>query len=350
MRPTPDPGHRPPSRTPTGGVKRVTKGILADQGGIALVLTLLVVTLLTAMIIDFDYRTRLDVRAAAGFRDAARAGLLAQGAVDAARAVLLEDLRISPSYDFAEEEIWGTPISGYAVADGTISVAIVDEGGKLDLNTLVNANGEADETRVEIYRRLLEHLFEPDQVDINTLVDSLVDWIDPNPNERTYGAEAAHYGRLDPPYTCADGPLRTFDELGLVQGYTPDVVERLRPHATALWTGRAGVQREGKPEKGNININTASSELLVALHPELSQELVENIIHDRPFESTTPAALEQVIQLGVDVSQALAKVVDVRSDYFAIAAQGAVGDTARTLRVTVQRKGIEARVIAWRAE
>jgi general secretion pathway protein K len=342
MRPSPPPGRRPPAG-------RVT-GILADQGGIALVLTLLVVTLLSAMIIDFDYRTRLDVRAASNFRDAARADFLAQGAVDAARAVLMEDLRLSPSVDFAEDEIWGTPISGYPVADGTISVAIVDEGGKLDLNTLVNAKDEPDTTRVEIYRRLLEELFEPDQVDVNTLVDSAIDWIDGNLNERSFGAEAPYYGRLDPPYTCADGPLRTFDELGLVQGYTAEVLERLRPHVTALWTGRAGFQRDGKPEKGNININTASTELLSALHPLMSEELAKNIVDDRPFQSTTPAAMDQVLQLGTDISQEIAKLADVRSDYFTIESRGSVGETSRIIRVTVRRQGNEAKVIAWRAE
>jgi len=346
MRPPPAPGRRPRRRTPAGSLA----GILNDQGGIALVLTLLVVTLLTAMIIDFDYRTRLDVRSAANFRDAARASFLAQGAVDAARAVLMEDLRISTGYDYAGEEIWGTPIAGYPVADGTIDVAIVDEGGKLDLNTLVTANGEPNETRIEAYRRLLEELFEPDQVDVATLVDSLVDWIDPNPNERSNGAEASYYERLDPPYTCADGPLKTFDELGLVQGYPADVLERLRPHVTALWTGRAGMQRDGKPDKGNININDASEEVLIALHPLMSEELAKNILQDRPFESVTANSVEQVLQLGPDISAEIAKMADFRSDYFSIVARGTVGDTSRTVRVTVRRQGNEAKVIAWRAE
>jgi general secretion pathway protein K len=347
MRPPPSPGRRPRLRTPAGSPAR----ILTGQGGIALVLTLLVVTLLSAMIIEFDYRTRLDVRAAANFRDAARASLLAQGAADAARAVLVVAQGQTPSHDYVDDALWGAPIAGYPVADGTISVAVVDEGGKLDLNTLVGDTGEADDARVAIYRRLLLKLLDPDQVDIDTLVDSLVDWIDSNPNELAHGAESPYYERLDPPYTCADGPLKTLDELGLVQGYTPEIIERLRPHVTALWrAGKAGRRRDADPPDGKININTASPELLTALSADMSDELAQNIIQGRPYDHVDAQQLNTVIQLGNDLSQELNKYLWPKSSYFSIATQGTVGDTARTLRVTVYRQPGSTDVIAWRAE
>jgi general secretion pathway protein K len=343
-----------PSPAPGRRRHRAPVGILNRQDGIALVLTLLVVTLLTAMIIDFDYRTRLDVRAAAGFRDAARANFLAQGAVDAARAVLMEDVRTSSSYTYAEDpqQLWGTPITGYPVADGTISVKIEDEGGKLDLNKLVGDTGEADEDWVVVYRRLLEGLLDPNQVNIDVLVDSLVDWIDPNPDERSAdGAESPHYERLDPPYACADGPLQTIDQLALVQGYTPEIVERLRPFVTALWNGHGG-NRDGRPKDGKININDAKRELLQALINEKPNTggVAENIEGDRPIESTEASSLERVNGLDTGLSQVLFKYTDVFSDYFSIEATGTVGETSRSIRVTVQRFGNQAKVISWRSE
>lgn len=347
MRPSPAPGRRPPARPPLRG----PAGVLTDQGGIALVLTLLVVTLLSAMIIEFDYRTRLDVRAAANFRDAAAASLLAEGAADAARAVLVAPQSNLGGYDFAEEAPWGAPIAGYPVAGGTISVAIVDEGGKLDLNNLINQDGEANDPWIAIYRRLLGKLLDPDQVDIEALVDSLVDWLDTNPSERPRGAESPYYERLDPPYACADRPLKTLDELGLVQGYTPEIIERLRPHVTALSHGsRSGLTRDGNPLGGKININTASPELLVALDDDMSDELAQNIIQDRPYSSAKSTDLFNTIQLGTDLSQELAKYLDVRTSYFSIASQGTVGDASRTLRVTVFRVNNTTDVLAWRTE
>ena len=348
MRPPPVSGRRRRRRAPSDG--RASVGILNRQDGIALVLTLLVVTLLTAMIIDFDYRTRLDVRAAANFRDAAKASFLAQGAVEAARAVLMEDLRVSPTYDYSEDEIWGTRIQGYAVADGTIDVAIEDEGGKLDLNTLVDTNGDAVDRRVELYRRLLEQVFDPTEVEIPTLVDSLVDWLDKDSSERLHGAESSYYERQDPPYACADGPLRTLDELRLVQGYTPEIVNNLRPHVTALWEGKTG-PRGGRPRTGNINLNDASRPLLHALVDEGPEGgLAENIEDTRPFTAISGSELEKVIQLGPELSQAIAKETDFASDYFSIVATGTVGDATRSLRVTVRRLPSEAKVIAWRSE
>lgn len=337
----------PPARRPTRAA--------ADQRGVALVLTLLVVVLLSALILDFDFRTRLDVRAAGNFRDDTRAYLLAGSAVDAARAILQED---NPSYD-GLDELWATPMPQVPVADGTITVVVTDETGKLDLNTLLTGNGEPDAKRVAVYRRLLEQVVDPDDSDVDELVDTVLDWMDPGLDARPRGAEADYYRGLDPPYVPRDGLLRGFDELDLVKGYTPDVMARLEPHVTAIWTGQDTGHAAGAARHDKININTASVELLTALHPEMTQELAGRIAEDRkdtPFTSVTAATLDKVIGLGTDITQQIAPLLTFRSDYFSVLASGAVGDTRRTVRATIRRgfggrqPGRRTQVIAWRVE
>ncbi|NJL17891.1 MAG: hypothetical protein HC938_12515 [Nitrospira sp.] len=64
----------------------------ADERGVALLLALLVLTLLTALILEFDAEARREYRAAATFRDDYKASMLTRAAVQATRAVLAQDL------------------------------------------------------------------------------------------------------------------------------------------------------------------------------------------------------------------------------------------------------------------
>ena len=64
----------------------------SDERGIALLLTLLVLTLLVALILEFDAEARREYRDAAAFRDNFKATVLARAAVQAARGTLQQDL------------------------------------------------------------------------------------------------------------------------------------------------------------------------------------------------------------------------------------------------------------------
>jgi len=350
------------ARRSPGEAPRGVRAILADQRGVALVLTLLVVVLLTAMILDFDYQTRLDVRAAASFRDDTRAYLLAGSAVEAARVILQQDA--APDHD-GLDEMWATPIQGYPVADGTISVTVTDETGKLNLNALVDANNQPDEARIAVYHRLLEEVADNvEDADPDELVDTVVDWIDPDIETRPRGAEGDYYQGLDPPYGCRDGKLRGFDELGLVKGYTPAVMKRIAPYVTAVWFGDATNSASQTLRQAQININTAPKELLMALDPEIEEGLAERIMDDRlnpPFTNTGVSTLETTIGLLVDPASRISPLLTWRSNLFSVTATAQVGDTRRNVHAVIWRgaglpglakvqgrKGTQ--VLAWRVE
>jgi general secretion pathway protein K len=175
---------------------------------------------------------------------------------------------------------------------------------------------------------------------------------------RPSGAESNYYQSLDPPYAARDGLLRGFDELALVKGYTPDVMARLEPHVTAIWTGPDTGAAIGGVRHDKININTATQEVLTALHPEMGN-LAERIVADRkdtPFTSISVSGLEQVFGLDIsDIATQIAPLLTWKSDYFSVLASGAVGETRRTVRATLKRTvggtgGRRTQVIAWRVE
>jgi len=135
-------------------------------------------------------------------------------------------------------------------------------------------------------------------------------------------------------------------------------MKRLAPHVTAVWTGPATGRATGAARHDRININTASVPLLTALHPDMSEELASRIEADRkdtPFTSVTAPDLDKVIGLGTEITQQIAPLVTVRTDYFSVLATGAVGDTRRTVEATIRRgagvkSGRRTQVIAWRVE
>jgi hypothetical protein len=101
------------------------------------------------------------------------------------------------------------------VSDGnggyTTRYGISDEGGKLNLNALI----QLDTTGQLLHDALLTL---PNMTE--EIADAIVDWLDPDDNERTAGAESGYYLSLEQPYRAKNGPLNTLDELLLVRGVT----------------------------------------------------------------------------------------------------------------------------------
>ncbi len=99
---------------------------------------------------------------------------------------------------------------------GGIRFGLEDESGRLNLNTLLLA----DRTQEGSARQILMGL--PGMTE--DVADAILDWIDPDPEPREFGAEAEYYGGLNPPYAPKNGPLETIEELLLVRGVTPQLL------------------------------------------------------------------------------------------------------------------------------
>lgn len=105
------------------------------------------------------------------------------------------------------------------VGGTTLSISVIDQRGMVPLLAL-------DEEQV---RQLFELLKLPaDRIDIVT--DSFLDWTDDDDEVRPNGAEFAYYSRrrIHPPNSAP----QSFDELTLVRGFDPALVEQLRAVAT----------------------------------------------------------------------------------------------------------------------
>jgi general secretion pathway protein K len=208
------------------------------QRGLALVLTLLVMVLLVTAVLEFDRSTRTAMRAAGNFRDGMKAFHLASSGVAAAQAVLKDDGKRTPTVD-SLDELWATPYPPYPVGDGTVALAIQDEGGKININALVsNNNGKIPQD--DYVNQQLRALFTLKGLDPD-VVDAIADWIDWDDIPAARGAETSSYQGLDRPYNCKNYWIETLAELHLVKGVTDEVYRAISPYLTVYPIKRSGL-------------------------------------------------------------------------------------------------------------
>jgi general secretion pathway protein K len=234
---------------------------LRNQSGMALLLVLVLVALLSALVMEFSFSSLVDLRAAETFRDRTKAFYLAQGGIEAARLILQEDQN-----DFDHPvEFWGSPLVNIPAGDGDVSLSITDLTGHLNINFVADHRGNP----LPGYHRfvaLCKEVLHVDQLQAQELADSLVYWYNSNMTVTT--PDDAYYASLDPPYSRRGEKLTVLDELRLVKGFDQQRFNLLEPYIRVV----------GEEQ---ININTAPAEVLYAWQFSAAEEHVEIIFDQR---------------------------------------------------------------------
>ena len=300
---------------------------VSRERGAALIMALLVVALAATMATTLLWRQDLWLRQVETQRDLAQTRLLAGAGIQWASAVLAYDARTS-SIDHAGEA-WAVKVPPSSVEGGEISGEITDEQGKWNLNNLLTGSGEISAKNQEVFRRLLRLLQLP-----QALSAALADWLDADSDTSPDGAEDAYYLALSPPYRSANRALSDVDGLLRVRGFDANVVERLRPHVSAL------------PGYHRVNVNTANSMVLAALLPDLSLAEVQQFIAQRdkiPFNNFGDfrARLPRP-EIAADPEQ-----LDTSSRHFSVHIRARYGRTALATEALLDRQGIDWPAIVW---
>lgn len=302
---------------------------LADRRGMALVLTILVVALLTMAVSDAFYESWIQTALAAGYRDDTRAFYAARSGQEAAKLILLEDARSPIARDTLTEE-WAQASIPLPVDGEYAWIEIRDESGKINLNSLTTAKGYPDDKWIEIFSRLLKRLELDEEI-----ADTLVDWMDLNSEPRPNGAEDGYYSSLTNPYRAKNGKLDSVDELMRVKGFTPDIMEKLREHVSVWGSGK-------------ININTASGMVLWALDDDITGEMVKGILRTRlvaPFGKREE--IKKIPGLG-GVYPKIALAIDVISNFFSVRSTATFNDTTKIISAVYQRSASGARTVFYK--
>lgn len=274
---------------------------MARQQGIALIKAMLVVALATSVAVAMVSRQQFDIRRTGNLLQTDQASLYADG-VEAWAAQLLRRDVADNKVDHAGED-WASSLPPIPVEGGSVGGHIEDLQGRFNINSLVSA-GKVDTKALERFRRLLQAL------EINTdIAVAVADWLDSD-QEPGYpgGAEDDSYTSLERPYRCANAPMLDPSELLLIKGIDAEIYERLRPHVSAL------------PEGAKININTATSPVLMSIAKELSPSDADVLIEGRGEKGYEDVS-EFMSQTALAGRELDAGILSVSSDYFLIVAE-----------------------------
>lgn len=336
-----------------------------SERGIALVITVFIVTILVTLVVELTYSTQTNVRIAATYRDDLQAYYVARSGVELAMAVLKMDSeddqeKIERGERAARQdsldELWANLPEAVAAAqlldpelfgNGRLVVRVVDEDRKINAN-LANQDPTAS---------ILERLFAEGGIS-DQFRNALIDWIDDDQEETNPGgAEAGYYESLDVPYPCKDGPMDTISEVRMIRGGEEATKTTLtafrgeKPEEEGKWSLQELLS--ALPGRGaTINVNTAPGPVLLALHEDIDNTQVEETLMDRatdPFP--TVQAFRDYYANNFGIAHLPANLA-VESEYFTIESTGIVGEVEKRLKVTVHRTPGSGMIdiISWRVE
>jgi general secretion pathway protein K len=296
-----------------------------SERGVALLVTMMALALMTLLVMDFTTSASLGYRSAAGQANELRAEYLARSAVSVGLSLLSTDAKLDAlaktPHDGLDEP-WAQPYPPLPLGGGITQVSIIDEARKLDINMLINPrNGQPNPE----YAAIIERLFTNIGVS-PALIPAIVDWLDPDSIESPGGAEADYYLRLIPPYEPRNGPMPTIGDLRMIRGVDDATFFRLQQFLTAA------------PEP-RVNINTAPPEVIAALVPQLSSDtsMVKQIVQARsvqPFLMVTDVG--NLAGLG-EAAIPLMKLITTRSAYFTVTGVGIYAGSRQRITSTFRR-------------
>jgi len=249
-----------------------------SQEGIALLLVLWVLTILMVIVLAFSFMARTETSATLSFKDGIEKRFLAEAGIErGVMELFYRTLNKGQTVILEGLEVWkidGTPYTGQ-LGEGSYTVRIVDESGKINLNQLTDDNAI-------ILRQLLSNMGVQDD-NVNIIVDSILDWKDPNKGlHRLNGAGDEYYESLPNPYEPKHANFDTLEELLLVKGMTPDILYGTADKGglidfLAVNPGNATQPNAANAAPALINVNAAPKEVLLAV-PGITPEIASAII------------------------------------------------------------------------
>jgi len=315
-------------------LKLPEKNFNVNNGGFALLSVLIIIAILTPLVVNLGYRSRVSLAGTDFFVSKIKSREIAWSGVISAITALKND---SNNYD-SELEEWGRykEMAGFSSSffdEGSFSGYITDEAGKFNVNRLF-------ETGITNLVEPLERLFEQIQID-DDIIYTMIDWMDENhDHEGVTGAEDDYYSSQKNPYYSKDSAMDSIYELRLIKGITDDIFLDKE--------GRSGLNRYLTVFGGDrlVNINTAPKEVLLALSSEMDEKIVDEIIDYREGAAFQKISdLQNLPAMDNDTYDSIKSIITVNSSYFSIYVRGSVRNVVTELRVIVKRDKGKIRII-----
>jgi len=186
------------------------------EKGIALLIVLWVLTILMVIVLSFSVMARTEIYSTMAFKGGIERKFITEAGIERGITELFyREFYKNQTVELEGREVWktdGTPYEAQ-IGDGYYTVKILDESGKVDINTA---------SELVLKNLLINAGVKPEEADI--IVDSIMDWKDGDDLHRLHGAESDYYMSLPNPYRAKDDKFDTIEELLLVKGMTADIL------------------------------------------------------------------------------------------------------------------------------
>lgn len=309
------------------------KGSVITKKGIALLLVLTIITVLSAVVVEFAYNTRVSVHLGSSYRDFVIAESISRSGIEIAMKLLTQDINSDRSQgdmsDFVisseeltgDDELWSqTALLGSMFnpfEGGRLVLTIQDESGKFNLNMLVGMDGSRDERMVELAKKLFTNIGVEDP---EGLVERIVDWIDADSSgEYEDGAKNLQMDSL-----TELGLIKDIDYLSYTKstGVPPDL-PYFSPYLTVYPQRR--YEEGAKVINWTVNVNTAPKEILMTIIKDCDESSADGIIEEISKNHMHSGAefINYIGTLGLELEQGVN--ITVRSDVFSLVSEGIVG-------------------------
>lgn len=235
------------------------------QEGMALITILMMVALGTILVAGIAKHQTSTREQTARLMTQNQALLYAKSAETFFMQLLKDDLEHSPDIDHLNEN-WAQPMPAFPIENGMVSGRLIDESGKFNLNSLVNADDSVNEAAKLWFEQLLLRLDFPVQ-----LSEAVIDWQDQNDEMMgSMGAESNYYGTLNPSYLPPNSKFTDVQELKKIRGLENGAHLKLLPYVSAMPNAQM-----------KVNINTAPALVLAALDDSIDVDQLDTLLKHR---------------------------------------------------------------------
>ena len=321
--------------------------LLKDNGGFALIITLLIISVIVTLSLDLNSSMRTDLQAAANFRESIRLDCIVRSGFNYAAAILIED---NADVDSLREpwadskDISSTSASMFEL--GRLELGLTDLSGKIQINSIMDEDGDINENQkafLKTFLSLKQFGLDPEKVEY--IMDALTDWMDKYDDDEVTGfggAENPYYQSIARPYSCRNGRLHSIEELLLVKGITKEIFygkEKQKGISEYLT-----VYGDGK-----ININTADPLILEALAGYVceSEDMAKDWIDYREKENSDLSEFNNYPGLLQFDDYGL---LCTTSFYFEIESKGFMDNMSKELKCIVKRDDETVEIQSWKIE
>ena len=289
---------------------------LSNQRGVALIIVLLIVAIVSVLATEMGGRLQLQVKRAVNIKSSNQAYWYAIGAEQYASKSIKTQIDASNgvihlNQPWAEDFVF--PIEG-----GGIEAKLVDMQACFNLNGLKDTSGAGGigrspelAARVTAFKALLtDSGLNIPSFTVDTVSDSLVDWLDADDNMSTFGAEDSEYEGRQFPYLAANNFMADKSELRLINGVESSWLLPVMDWLCVLPATNQFI----------LNVNTVSEENAPVLAAMAGITLSEatDVIGSRPpdgFKTRDEFLAIQQIQ-AKNLSDGQKAWFDVKTDYF----------------------------------